>query len=115
MTIRPLTPTHQQMARAMMEAELEELVRQACGTLRLRRFHTLRPKGSPAGFPDDVILGPGGVLYRELKREGKNPTPDQQAWLDGLSATGHDAGVWRPTDWYSGRIMAELRAVSARH
>lgn len=107
-----MTPAQAAYAKVMPEAELEENVRDACKHLRLLRYHTLRPKGSPAGFPDDCIVGPGGLLFRELKRHGKNPTPEQEAWLYALAEQGVNVGVWRPEDWFTGRIMEELQAVA---
>jgi len=64
------------------------------------------------GWPDWVLAGPGGVMFRELKREGKNPTKAQQEWLDHMVAAGLDAGVWRPSDVVSGRMGAELTALA---
>lgn len=98
----------------MLEADLEQIVADLCRTLGVLRYHTHRSQHSPAGFPDDVIAGPGGTLFRELKREGKNPTPEQQKWLDVLHDNGHDVGVWRPRDWFTGRIEAEVRAAARR-
>jgi hypothetical protein len=109
-----LTAAQITLAKAMPEAVLEENIRRACLQLRLMYYHTHRSQHSPAGFPDDVIMGSLGMIYRENKREGHDPTPKQQKWLDGLAAHGHDVGVWRPSDWLSGRIMAELTALSAR-
>lgn len=98
---------------AMPEADLTEQVRQYARDLGIElRYHTHRSQHSPAGFPDEVLLGRRGILFRELKRQGKHPTPDQQAWLDGLSAVGLDADVWRPADLLSGRILAEMRAIA---
>lgn len=107
-----MTPAQEAMAKVMPERDLEELVRDACKPLHIRRYHTLRPKGSAAGFPDDVLLGAGGVLFRELKRQGQNPTPEQEAWLLGLADQGLNVGVWRPADWFTGRILAELKAIA---
>lgn len=59
-----------------------------------------------AGFPDLVLARDGVVLLRELKREKEKPRPDQVTWLDAL---GDHGGVWRPSDWLSGRIQHELR------
>jgi len=100
------------VAARMPEDELEENVRKACDQLGLLRYHTLRPKGSPAGFPDDVIVGPGGFLVRELKREGGTVSARQRRWLEAFTDAGVDAGVWRPSDWLSQRVMNELVAVS---
>ena len=66
-------------------------------------YHTHDSRRSPAGFPDLVLMhrGQGRVIYRELKTA-------QRDWLDGLVLCGVDAAVWRPSDWLSGRVKAEL-------
>jgi hypothetical protein len=87
-------------------------VRRLMKDLGLMGYHTLRSLGSEPGYPDWTICGPQGVLFRELKRQGKNPTPAQRQWLDALAATGQDVGVWRPEDLLSGRIARELVAIS---
>lgn len=99
----------QQQAKAMREDELAELIRGLARTLGLLRYHTYDSRRSEPGFPDEAIGG-RRILFRELKRQGKNPTVAQQAWLDTLVAAGYDAAVWRPEDWFSGRIAAEMRA-----
>ena len=96
---------------------LDEKVREILADLPvpILAYHTYDSRKSPEGFPDWVICGHGGVLYRELKREGKDPTPKQQRWLDWLQAAGQDAGVWRPADQVSGRIAREIAAVAGLH
>jgi hypothetical protein len=63
-------------------------------------FHVRWSMGSDAGFPDLVLIRRKDkrLLFRELKRDGKNPTPRQAAVLELLTACGLDAAVWRPTD-----------------
>jgi len=52
------------------------------------------------GFPDLVLAHPQrGVLFRELKSEKGKVSPEQQVWIDTLTAGGADAGFWRPRDW----------------
>lgn len=99
----------QQQARAMREEDLAVEVVKYAKVLGLLRYHTYRSQRSEPGFPDEVLVG-RRVLYRELKRAGKNPTPAQQHWLDRLAAAGQDVGVWRPEDLVSGRILQEMRA-----
>ena len=96
---------------------LDEKVREILADLPVPvlAYHTYDSRKSPAGFPDWVICGRAGVLYRELKREGEDPTPRQQEWLDGLTAAGQDADVWRPADQVSGRIAREIAAVAGLH
>lgn len=91
---------------------LDAHVRRLMKDLGLLGYHTNDSRRSQGGFPDWMIAGPRGVLFRELKREGKNPTAAQQVWLDTLTAAGEDADVWRPSDLFSQRIAHELAAIS---
>lgn len=68
------------------------------------------------GFPDLEIMGPGGVLYRELKTmNGMGPggglRPDQLVWRDRLLAAGQDYEIWTPRDLETGRIEQQLAAI----
>ena len=105
---RPLPSAHL----GMPEADLEEHIREICRDVGVMRVHHLRSQGTQAGFPDDVLIGPGGVLWRELKRTRCNPTPAQDRVLEALSAAGQDVAVWRPADLLSGRIALEITAIS---
>ena len=91
---------------------LDAHVRGLLKDLNLRGYHTHDSRRSESGYPDWTIAGCRGVLFRELKREGKDPTGKQQEWLDDLAAAGQDADVWRPSDLLSGRIQRELTAIS---
>src|SRR6478752_6101032 len=62
------------------------------------------------GFPDCVIAGDRGVLFRELKATSGRLRPDQRAWLERLNKAGQDAAVWFPADLVDGRIRRELGA-----
>jgi hypothetical protein len=69
------------------------------------------------GFPDLVIFGPGGALFRELKTmDGMGPghglRPDQAKWKHVLLGGGHDWDFWTPADLASGRIDDELQDVA---
>lgn len=103
---------HAAAIKAMPEAELEQNVADTCRHLRLRRYHTHRAQHSPSGFPDDVILGPRRMMWRELKRESGKPTAEQVEWMDHLRRLGHDVDIWRPSDWFSGRIVRELQELA---
>lgn len=51
------------------------------------------------GFPDLVLAHPQrGVLFRELKSAKGQVSPEQDAWLQVLTAGGANAGLWRPSD-----------------
>jgi hypothetical protein len=72
-------------------------------------------QGAGKGFPDLVLVTPGGVLWREVKSDIGVLDPDQKRWRDVLLAAGEDWAIWRPSDWSSGRIEAELRAMRRAH
>lgn len=91
------------------ETELYESIRQLTRTLGLRLYHTHDSRRSYSGFPDIVIVGPGGVLFRELKRQDEYPTAAQRAWLEALTAAGADAAVWGPADMRTMRIPFDLQ------
>jgi hypothetical protein len=81
--------------------------------LGLLSFHsTDSRRDTSAGFPDLVISGQGGVLYRELKSERGRLRPEQLDWLSRLTQGGADAAIWRPSDMTSGRIKEELTAIT---
>ena len=107
----------QQVAAAMSENRgrdsLDARIRRLCEDLGLLRYHVFDARRSAPGFPDLVIAGPRGVLFRELKTQRGKVTPEQQRWLDALTAAGQNAAVWRPASLLSGAIAAELTAISA--
>ena len=88
------------------------------GTLRRRRqtsdWRHARPARTAGGWrtpvqgdkgaPDLLLARGGQVILAELKRDGKNPTADQVAWLNAIGAT---ARLWRPADWMD--VLAELK------
>lgn len=114
---RPVAPVR---APEPTEAQFQRAVIHLCKYLHLHVAH-FRPaltsrgyrtavEGNGAGFPDLVIAGPRGVLFRELKRAKTNLTPQQKEWAMALAAA--DFAVWRPTDLASGRITRELRSLT---
>lgn len=74
------------------------------------RWHTA-VAGDGKGFPDLVLVGPGGILYRELKTAVGRLRSDQLVWLRELKRAGADAGLWRPVDLQNGTIERELRVI----
>jgi hypothetical protein len=101
---------------SMTEQQLLDCVCDLCDVFHLRycHFRTARTvrgwvtaiQGNK-GFPDLVVAGARGVMYRELKSATGKPTLDQREWLALLGGA-----VWRPDDWLSGRIERELRAIA---
>lgn len=103
----------------MYERSLNALIRRRCIELGLHHFgmtthkipgyHTSAP--GPKGFPDWVICGPGGLIFREAKSDDGRRSLAQIAWGKALTAAGQDYAIWRPADWENGRIDTELRAI----
>lgn len=99
--------------RSMTEAELDAEIVKRCKALHLVTFHTRDSRRSDgAGFPDRVIVGPGGVLWRELKREWSDLRSAQTKWKYQLLASGQDWALWRPSDLKSGRIQREMDEIT---
>ena len=99
-------------AHPQREAELQSFVRAVCRRMGLLHYHTHRSDRSEPGFPDSVIVGPGGLLFRELKSETGRASPDQLRWLQQLRAAGADAAIWTPDDKHIGRIHNELNRLA---
>jgi hypothetical protein len=107
-----LTPAQRVFAAAMSEGELTEQIRQRCEALKLERWHTYDSRRSPTGWVDEVIAGPGGAIFRELKRENGRPTVAQNRCIELLFSGGLNVGVWRPSDLLSGRIDRQLADIA---
>lgn len=93
------------------EAGLQLAVEQLAGWLGLRCWHDVDSRRNKAGFPDLVIVGPGGILWRELKKSTGRTSKAQDEWGAALRAAGQDWAVWKPGDMRSGRIRSELEAI----
>lgn len=94
---------------ASSEAAFQRAVEELCKYLGALYYHTQESRRSNPGFPDLVIVTrTNRCLFRELKTTKGRIRPQQQVWLDRLTAAGHDAGIWRPDDM--DRIHAELTA-----
>ena len=83
--------------------------------MRLYCYHTYDSRRCARGFPDLVIIG-NRVLWRELKgwKPSSRPTREQVEVLQGLRDAGQDSAIWRPVDWFSGRIRNELAGLRVR-
>jgi hypothetical protein len=90
----------------MDERQMMAAVRELANGLLL--YHATDSRRDAPGFPDLVIAGPRGVLFRELKSAAGRLRPDQTTWRYTLMAAGADYAVWRPADLADGRVAAEL-------
>lgn len=97
----------------MSETQLQANILDLCRRLRLLAFHIRDSrKNIGVGFPDLVITGIGGTIFRELKGTTTQPTPEQMTWLGTLAEGGADAALWRPEHWESGEITATLQRLA---
>ena len=98
------------------EAQLSAYVSQQATRRGLLAYHldAARRRFNPSsvGFPDWVIAGPSGILFRELKSQDGRITPDQRYWGDILNYAKGNWAIWRPEDAFSGLISAELDALT---
>jgi hypothetical protein len=101
----------------MTEAELQRAVLDYCSQLqpRIRAVHlrdSRRATPDTRGLPDLFLIGAHRCCWRELKPSGGRPRGPQTQWLHWLREVGQDAGVWKPADWHSGQIAAELATLN---
>lgn len=116
--LAPAPPDLRQLAARMGERELETRVIAMIADRGLYlKDHpdSRRDRVSNPGFPDLVIAGVGGVLWRELKDQEDTPSADQLAWGQVLGAAGQDWALWRPLQLLTGVIAIELDALCVRY
>ena len=98
----------------MTEADLQAQVIALAASLGLVALHVRQPRmegGEWRGFPDLMVIAPaGGIMFRELKAPGKQLRAPQRDWAQVLA--GQDYGVWKPADWFNGRVRAELEQLA---
>ena len=83
----------------MSEDELMENIRCLVTDLGLYAYHAADSRRSwGPGFPDLVIAGPNGILFREAKTDAGQLSRDQKLSGYRLAESGADWGVWRPGD-----------------
>jgi hypothetical protein len=93
------------------DALLEQVV-SLCRQFGLYHYHSHDSRrDAMAGFPDLVIVG-HKILYRELKSRTGELEPDQKRWMRRLVHAGADWELWRPADYASGLVLAQLTAIS---
>lgn len=96
--------------RAMSESTLQNHTLKYVGLRQLLAYHTHDSRRSEPGWPDLVIVGDNGVLFRELKSKVGRVSKEQRMWMQAMELAGLDVGVWRPEDWPA-RICSEIDAL----
>jgi hypothetical protein len=93
---------------AQSEESFQAQVEQLAGLMGWKVYHTRYSFGSSKGFPDLVLVRAPRLIFSELKRDGKQPRPDQAAWLDVLGMVpGVETYLWHPADWET--VVATLQ------
>ena len=101
------------IAARMSETELMEEIRGQCSELGLLAYHDHDSRRSwGPGFPDLVVAGPRGVIFRECKDMRNSLSPDQRKWRNVLEAGGANWELWRPAHLAEGVIARELAAIA---
>lgn len=100
--------------RARPEEDFQAKVIDLCHWSGLFVYHTYDSRRSTSGWPDLVIIGPRGILFRELKTETGRLSDAQKRVLGLLTVAGGNASVWRPADVAAGIVATELRAIGGR-
>jgi hypothetical protein len=96
------------------EADLDHEIKRLVAQMGLQGFHVPDSRGMSPGFPDWVIIGPGGLIFRECKMADGQMSSSQTRLRYLLISIGQDYSVWRPADLYSGLIESELRLLTPR-
>jgi hypothetical protein len=94
----------------MSEAALQSAVLELAAWYGIACYHTHDSRRSQPGYPDLTIAG-SRVIWRELKSGRGRLSPAQVEWGERLQLAGCDWAVWRPADWHSGLVRAELAAI----
>ncbi len=94
----------------MNHAQLQAGIIDLALELGLHCHHCPMLTSSP-GFPDLIIIGDRGVLWRELKVLPDQLTRAQRALGYRLQAAGQHWAVWYPVHWESGTVERELRGI----
>ena len=89
--------------KAWTEARLLREVRRAARQNGWADYHPAISMGSPAGFPDLVLVRPPVIIFAELKSERGRLSTSQRAWLERFEQCGIpgriETYIWRPNDW----------------
>lgn len=109
------TDAAEALAKKLTEDQLSTHVANLARMMGWRGYHTHDSRRSAAGFPDWVFARGGHIIFAELKTEKGQLTAAQEAWASDLWEAAIlqfpkvRMCVWRPSDWYAGRIDEVLK------
>lgn len=97
---------------AMTEDQWQNRVVAYARLLHILTWHDNDSRRNDEGFLDLVLVGPGGLVFAELKKESGSLSPGQHVWIDALKLAGVEVHVWRPSDWP--QVQEVLLRISGR-
>lgn len=113
MTARLITMSEDQLQYTIIDlAKRLGLLVHHCRPAPVRQGKWITPIQGFKGFCDLVVAGPGGVVFRELKNDVLQPSPEQMTWLGTLEEGGADVAIWRPAHLHDGTIERELKRLA---
>jgi hypothetical protein len=77
-------------------------------------WRTAAEGNGAAGYPDLTLVRGGFLIFAELKSASGRVSPQQQRWLDELTAVSFAEGrvqtyLWSPAEWLNGSVERVLR------
>ncbi|HEY1699177.1 MAG TPA: hypothetical protein VGG75_05600 [Trebonia sp.] len=98
----------------MTGAEIDRRIRAWLGSHQVLGIHHRDSIGATvSGWPDWEFVGPGGILYREVKGSNDVLSLDQRRVGAVLQAYGVDWAVWGPRDVIpGGRAFRQLEEIA---
>jgi hypothetical protein len=100
--------------KAMSERSLSAEVRQMIDARQLwGHVSNDYYRRSGRGWFDWVIIGPGGILFRELKSDSGVVSAQQRFVHQRFAGSGYNCAVWRPEQLADGTIARELDAIAS--
>jgi hypothetical protein len=102
-------------AATMTEDNLDATIRELAAWLGIRIYtvrNSKRGAVTSRGYPDLTIVGPAGIIWRELKIERGRLNREQLDWGRAISDAGGNWKVWRPSALLDKTVERELRELA---
>jgi hypothetical protein len=89
----------------------QKQVTDLCDEMELPWFHNPDSRRVRAGLTDLIIIGPGGVIFAEIKTGTGKLNPSQREIIHLLRQSHQLVYVWRPGNLKNGDIHLALTAI----
>jgi hypothetical protein len=97
---------------SMTESQLMWFIERLCKQRGILCWHAPDSRRQIRGFPDLLLIGARGVLWRELKSWRGALTAEQRGFGSRLISAKQDWATWRPHDLVNGTIRRQLDAIA---